>query len=274
MLMAGMLAAATASATDNRQLIPRINAYRESPGACNGQPAEPLGPLAPDDRLARELVTSRAQLQRALQRAGYRPAAVLVIAVAGPANAAGAMSAIKQRHCRELLDPQYAEIGVLRRANTWQLTLARPLLSSDLGDWQEAGKAVLEWVNQARAEPRTCGSKAFDAAAPVTWNAQLARAALAHSRNMAERNYFSHRGGDGHYADVRAKREGYNWQQIGENIAAGQGSAQQAVSGWLASPGHCANIMNPHFTEMGAAYVVNPKSEVAIYWTQVFGRPR
>jgi len=48
---------------------------------------------------------------------------------------------------------------------------------------------------------------------------------------------------------------------------------KQAVSGGLASPSYCANIMNPHFTEMGAAYAGNPESDAAIYWTQVFATP-
>jgi uncharacterized protein YkwD len=48
----------------------------------------------------------------------------------------------------------------------------------------------------------------------------------------------------------------------------------QVVSDWLGSPGHCANIMNPAFTEMGAAYAVNPANENRTpYWTQMFGRP-
>jgi uncharacterized protein YkwD len=47
------------------------------------------------------------------------------------------------------------------------------------------------------------------------------------------------------------------------------------VQGWLDSPGHCANIMNDDFTEMGAAYAVNTAREPArIYWTQVLGTPR
>lgn len=91
---------------------------------------------------------------------------------------------------------------------------------------------------------------------------------------MAAHNYFSHRGKDGSLAGVRATRDGYDWRGIGENIAAGQGSAQQVVAGWLASPSHCFNIMHPDFTEMGAAYAVNPQSDAAIYWTQVFGSPR
>ena len=59
---------------------------------------------------------------------------------------------------------------------------------------------------------------------------------------------------------------------VGENIAAGQGEPADVVAGWLASPGHCANIMSPDFAEMGAAYALRPGSTRAIWWTQTFGR--
>jgi uncharacterized protein YkwD len=73
----------------------------------------------------------------------------------------------------------------------------------------------------------------------------------------------------------RAHLAGYRWRRIGENIASGQGSPQAAVEGWLDSPGHCANTMHPGFTEMGAAYAINPASETGtVYWTQAFGAPR
>jgi len=52
----------------------------------------------------------------------------------------------------------------------------------------------------------------------------------------------------------RAKAAGYRGRQIGENIAAGQSSPNKAMASWLASPGHCANLMNPMFTQVGAAY--------------------
>jgi len=45
------------------------------------------------------------------------------------------------------------------------------------------------------------------------------------------------------------------------------------LEGWLASPGHCANLMNPAYTELGAAYAVDPQSDAAIYWTAMFGAP-
>ena len=274
LLLIAMLSAPAVQASETRTLLTLINMYRQASPICDDRQAPALGPLAPDGRLARVLVASEVQLQRELKRAGYQAGRVQVITLAGSTNVNAVMSALKQRYCGPLLDPHYSEIGVLRRGKTWQLILAQPLLSPDLGDWQQAGRAILQQVNQARATPRNCGGQAFAAAAPLTWNMRLARSALAHSRDMAARNYFSHTDKSGSHAGVRAQRAGYHWQRIGENIAAGQGSAKQAVAGWLASPSHCPNIMNPDFTEMGAAYAVNPESDALIYWTQVFGTPR
>jgi len=45
------------------------------------------------------------------------------------------------------------------------------------------------------------------------------------------------------------------------------------VDGWLASPGHCANLMNPQFRDFGGAYAVDPQSDANIYWTGLFGAP-
>ena len=172
------------------------------------------------------------------------------------------------------MSPQFSDIGISREGNTWRIVLARPLLSPELRDWREAGKEILKLSNAVRTQARTCGARHFSPAPPLRWNEKLAAAALAHSRDMATRNYFSHVGQDGSAVGDRAAREGYRWSRIGENIATGQGSPEQVVAGWLASPHHCANIMEPGFTEMGAAYFVNPKSDTIIYWSQVFGTPR
>lgn len=274
LFLTGMLRAATAHAADISQLITLINDYRESPQTCDGKRTGPVGPLAPDDALARVQIASGTQLQPALKGAGYHAARAEAIAVSGPSNPNATMTALKQRYCKILLNPQYTAVGVSRKANAWHVVFARPLLSGDLRDWQKAGQEILTLTNEARAKPRSCGTRKFGAVPPVAWNEKIALSALAHSRDMANRNYFSHEAKDGSKADTRARREGYNWRRIGENIATGQGAPKQTVSGWLASPGHCANIMNRNFTEMGAAYAINPKSETVIYWTQVFGTPR
>lgn len=77
----------------------------------------------------------------------------------------------------------------------------------------------------------------------------------------------SHEGSDGSGLGQRVTREGYAWSAVGENVAHGHRSASHVMTDWLDSPGHCANIMHPAFTEFGAG-------EVNHYWTQVFARPR
>lgn len=273
-LLAAALIAGTASAQETGELIGFINAYRSAPQACEGNRTAAAGPLAPDPALAGVRIASGGQLQDALKERGYQAAQVQAITVSGPASASAVMKFIKQRYCRPLLSPRYAEIGVSRDADAWRIVLARPLLSPALGEWQAAGKDVLRLTNAARGEPRTCGDRRFSAAPPLAWSAELAAAALAHSRDIANRNYFRHRGKDGSQVGGRATREGYTWRRVGENIATGHGSPEQTMSAWLSSPGHCTNIMTHDFAEMGAAYAVNPDSDTAIYWAQVFGTPR
>jgi uncharacterized protein YkwD len=133
---------------------------------------------------------------------------------------------------------------------------------------------ALRLVNQQRAAGASCGSRgSFAPAAALTWNAQLATAAYGHSRDMADNNYFSHDSLDGRTMADRINATGYAWSTIGENIAAGYGSVQSVVSGWMASDGHCANLMNPRFTELGLACARNDASQYRIYWTQNLGRP-
>ena len=196
---------------------------------------------------------------------------VQAINLSGPRDAQAAMKAVQESFCRVVLDPQFVDIGVSHDQREWRIVLARPLLTARLGDWQAEGQKVLEMLNSARNQPRQCGTQAFGPAAPLTWNATLATAAQTHSRDMANNNYFDHKGRDGSTPGDRAELAGYIAQQIGENIAAGQDTTRKLVDGWLASPGHCANVMNPEFRELGAAYAVDPKSDAGIYWTALFG---
>jgi uncharacterized protein YkwD len=274
LLMSGALFCAPVLAQEHGSLIELINAYRESSEPCAGAKRLPAGALSPDPALAEVKLSGGSDLQQALKDAGFRAARAEAITVSGPSSPVDMMAAIKRRYCSSLARPEYTAIGVSRSGNAWRIILARPLLSPDLGDAFETGKNVLKLVNAARAQARTCGNKRFGAAKPLAWNEELAQAALAHSTDMATQNYFKHEGKDGVRVGTRAQRTGYRWRRIGENIAAGQGSAQATVAGWLSSPGHCSNIMNPDFSDMGAAYAVNNKSDMVIYWTQVFGTRR
>lgn len=268
------LLTAAGCAQEKTPLIDRINAFRSAPATCAGKSARGVAPLAPSVALSKvKLASADTVLADALKQVGYSAANAQAIVLSGPSSAGAAMSVLKDRYCDALLAPQFSEIGIARDGSTWRLVLARPLIPQDLGGWAHAGKQVLALVNAVRAQPRTCGSEHYRAAPPLEWNSQLAVAAVAHSRDMAKRNYFAHAARDGSLVADRAVRAGYDWIRIGENIAAGQGSPEQAVSSWIASPTHCANLMHPDYTQMGAAYVTNPASDTGIYWTQVLGKP-
>jgi uncharacterized protein YkwD len=269
-LSLGLVFAAHAVAADEAQLIESINVYRSQLQRCAGQVSSELPPLSADPRLVLS-GPSIGNLQQAMATAGYPMKNVQAISLSGPRDAASAMKAIQESFCQIVLDPQFVDVGVSRQDNQWRIVLARPLLSSRLGDWQTEGQKLLIELNAARAKPRQCGTQSFNATAPLAWNATLATAAETHSRAMANNNFFDHKDRDGRTPGDRAELAGYDFQQIGENIAAGQDSVRKVVEGWLVSPGHCANLMNPQFRELGAAYATDPKSDAGIYWTAVFG---
>ncbi|MBW4601270.1 MAG: type I secretion C-terminal target domain-containing protein [Calothrix sp. FI2-JRJ7] len=114
---------------------------------------------------------------------------------------------------------------------------------------------VLELTNQERAK---------SGLPPLKANAELNYAADKYAELMSQNRYFSHTGPDGSQPWDRAKAAGFEAQTMGENIAAGQKTPQQVVQGWMNSPGHRANILNPSFTQLGVGFENN-------YWVQKFG---
>lgn len=134
--------------------------------------------------------------------------------------------------------------------------------------------SLLQQINAARAVARSCGGTAMPAAAPLAWNDQLFSAAARHSTDMATNNYFSHTGLDGRSASQRVAAEGYAWSWVGENIAAGQSSVATVMSGWLASAGHCANIMRAEYRDVAVSCVQRSGTTYGRYWTMELARPR
>ena len=267
-----LLSSRAAHATGEDDLVALINARRAEARGCSGAREAIAGPLAPSPLLASvDAAAAGGDLGKALIAAGYRAATATTLVLSGVADARAAARLVEQQHCDVVRNRRYAEIGVVRSGSKWRVNLAAPLLAGDLGDWNAAGQVVLGLVNDARRRGGTCGTQRFAPAAPLAWSEQLAAAALDHSREMAQYDHFDHRDRRGGGVPERAREHGYPWRAIGENIAAGQGSPQQVVVGWLASPGHCANILSPDFGEMGAAYALNPRAAMEIYWTQVFG---
>jgi len=135
---------------------------------------------------------------------------------------------------------------------------------------------VLARINQVRASGANCGSDGvFGAAAPVAWNDKLTLAAEGHSQDMAAKNYFSHTSADGRTLADRVDATGYAWSSLGENIAAGYPGINAVMDAWIASPGHCANLMNSDFAEVGVVCVPGGAADTySTYWTMDLGRPR
>ncbi len=126
---------------------------------------------------------------------------------------------------------------------------------------------MLTLVNKTRQSGQYCGSKWYAPVKKLKWNDQLEEAARAHSMDMFEKNFFSHKGSNGKYVDDRIYTQHYFWKACGENVAYGALYEDDVMKEWIKSPGHCANIMNPVYTEMGAWLS-------GLYWTQVLASPQ
>ena len=101
----------------------------------------------------------------------------------------------------------------------------------------------------------------------LVWDRRAAAVAQAHSRDMADRDYFSHKSPEGRSTWDRLASRGVTYSRAGENIAWGQRTGRAVLTAWLRSPGHRANIEGGSFTHHGVG-------KVGPYWTHVFIRPR
>lgn len=168
----------------------------------------------------------------------------------------------------------------------------QPSSGTDTSDIPSASNQqdYLAAINNARAVEQDCGTEGLKPSVPpLAWNSQLYAAALEHSNDMAKSNTFDHTGsgtptditsqdmklGRGSTMRERVEHSGYQWNLIGENIAAGTDidTSTDVINHWLASDGHCANLMSPNFTEVGMAMVENANADFIHYWTQNFAEP-
>lgn len=106
----------------------------------------------------------------------------------------------------------------------------------------------------------------------LTLNDNLGAAAEHHSRDMAEKNYFNHTLKNGDSAEENIRRFGYtNYDAVGENIAAGFETANEAMKAWKSSPEHDRNMRSTRYTEIGIGRAYSKGSKYGWYWTTTFG---
>ncbi len=106
-------------------------------------------------------------------------------------------------------------------------------------------------------------------------NAVLDRIAEAKVRDMFERQYFAHESPSGDNAGDLAKRYGYTYLSVGENLASGNfRDNMHVVQAWMDSPGHRANIMSQKYREIGIAAKKGTYEGYEVWMAvQTFGLP-
>jgi uncharacterized protein YkwD len=144
------------------------------------------------------------------------------------------------------------------------------LSSCDGGDDNEvpAGNIdktkLLSLVNDLRQKGCNCGTEAMPAVGKLTWNDILEKAAVKHSTDMETNNFFDHTSSDGTTFSARITAAGYSGTIWGENIAKGYTTEQEVFNGWFGSAGHCKNMMDSRFKDIGVG-------KSGIYWTMDLG---
>lgn len=212
-----------------------------------------------------------AALTEAIDASGYRAERSDALYVEG--NQGALRAALVTRLCGALTDGRFREIGIDTRGRKSWLIVAIPFQTPPRPSQAAMTEQVVRLINRARAEPRWCGRQHFAAAPALQVDARLVRAAARHANDMLAHDFFAHAGWDGSTPAQRVSASGYRYRLVGENIAFGMSTPQEAVRGWLHSPEHCENLMDPTFSQTGVALAVNRRGPPRIYWVQDFGAP-
>jgi len=296
-LLTGLLASSLARA----DVLSAVQSLREA--GCGGAlpVAAPLHHSELLDRAAAQWALSHS-FAAALERSGFHGSSASGLYLSG--SDAAVLELLRNSYCNTVAKQTLHEVGLYRRgSDTWVVlatgagTDAAPAVA---GSWrpdpsgaslapaageQRASRLspqapflasrALELVNEVRARGARCGAHAFAPAPPVTLSGTLGSVALGHAADMAEHNYFEHEDLAGQSPADRVRAVGYKEKLVGENIAYGPQTVEEVVRGWLDSPGHCENIMDPRFAEMGLGYATgHGASRHGLYWVQVLAAPR
>jgi len=286
---------ALGSATD---ALSAVEVLRE--GGCGGvvPAARPLRHEMALDSVAQQWADGLA-LAAAAERGGYSALATSGLHVSS--TPAGILEALRRYGCRTVTSPDLRGVGIYRRGlESWIVMtadyrapglpssgarIAPPALAAPVPESPRApvppgataaalATHALQLVNDVRARGTRCGGRLFAPAPPLALSGTLANVALGHAADMAEHDYFEHRDLSGQTPADRVRAVGYREKLVGENIAYGPKTVEEVVQGWLDSPGHCENIMDPRFAEMGIGYAAGRSGRHGVYWVQVFAEPQ
>jgi uncharacterized protein YkwD len=242
-------------------------------GGCGGlmPAAAPLHHSVVLDRAAQQWAHGLA-LSAAAQSGGYRADISAGLRVGG--SDSDMIGTLRRSSCRAVSNRDLQDIGVYSRGSDNWLVLSSRHALPDRSQAPALAARALELINQVRASGTRCGQRSFAPTSPVTLSTTLATVAFGHAADMAQHDYFEHQDLTGRSPADRVRAVGYEEKLVGENIAYGPKSIDEVVQGWLDSPDHCENIMDPRFAEMGVAYAPGQQSRRGLYWVQLLAAPR
>jgi len=165
------------------------------------------------------------------------------------------------KFCRYLV---YSLFSLLVLGGINDISAQESIAEEVVSDEDDRIKYLLYKINEIRTSGCRCGRKKMPKVNKLVWNKQLSYSAYEHAQEMNDFNYFSHHSRDDKDIGERLDALGYKWQYVGENLAEGQTSFDEALDDWMASKSHCTMIMNPGMKEMGVA-------RVGKYWVHHFG---
>jgi uncharacterized protein YkwD len=242
-------------------------------GGCGGvlPAAQPIRHSLLLDRAAEQLAAG-VSAELAAKRSGYQAQTAAGIHIKGPDSST--IQLLRRSACNTVSSRSLQDVGVYHRGlDTW-LILASAYVAPPRSRTPVLAEQALRLVNDVRARGTRCGQRSFGPAPPMRLSETLASVALGHASDMAEHNYFEHVDQTGHSPADRVRAVGYREKLVGENIAYGPQSVEEVVQGWLDSPGHCENIMDPRFAEMGLAYAPGQAARRGLFWVQLLAAPR
>ncbi len=202
-------------------------------------------PAMPGRRLKRS-TAARAGLHRlsrlAISLVTLLSAAALTVVPAATASASGANHHTGVQHARAAVGCADANAAVGRTSV------------------QALRAAVVCLINQQRTSrhlPPLHASRQLDRSAQGWTNAMVSSDVFSHGTNFAG----------------RISAAGYVWRSAGENIATGFETPRGVVNAWMASTGHCQNILNPTYGNVGtgvSTHAVRGWASGSGTWTQDF----
>jgi uncharacterized protein YkwD len=238
-----------------RVALERARSIAAQPADDRLSPELPLRALLrEDEELAHRNVVELVDLQRAIEQ---------------PAESAWRAWQHHPPSWEVVIEPQVEAIGIASHtADDGTLVLVALFLQAQRlpTDLRTLELRTEEMINEARERN---GLK------PLRPREGIRRVAREHSADMAERDFFDHVAPDGRSPGDRADDAGLGYLAVAENIGVSlemEDPVAAVVDGWLQSPGHYANLMNPRFRHTGVGIAVS-RERGRVYFTQLFVLP-